>query len=53
MVHYRGITWNSADLFACKQACLMLIKMDVELSVLRTLDFGSLDVDGVFEEYYY
>ncbi len=49
--HYNGVSWNPADLIACKQACCILISRGIELYVLKTLNFGNLDVDGVYEEY--
>ena len=49
--NYNGVSWNPTDLIACKQACWVLIIRGLELNVLRTLNFGNLDVDIVYEEY--
>ena len=49
---YSNVTWNFRDLIACKQACEILIKQGLGLDTLKTLNFGNLDVESVYKEYF-
>lgn len=49
---YINVSWNPSDLLECRQACEILIRDGLGLDTLRTLNFGSLDVDSVYEEYF-
>ena len=49
---YINVSWNPSDLLECRQACEILIRDGLGLDKLRTLNFGSLDVNGVYEEYF-
>lgn len=49
---YNDVTWNPQDLLASKQACEILINRGLGLDTLKTLNFGNLDVDSVYREYF-
>lgn len=46
------VFWNSEDLIASKNACIMLINDGYSLDELLEMDFGNLDVVGVWNEYW-
>jgi hypothetical protein len=48
---YKGISWNKEDLISSKQALLILLKEGISEEEIHTLDFGSLDVDAIIDEY--
>lgn len=47
---FNGVSWNTQDLIGCKQAFCILYNEGVNLEVLKTLDFGCLDIASVCEE---
>lgn len=49
---YSNVTWNFRDLLECRQACEILIKQGLGLDTLKSLNFGALDVDSVYREYF-
>lgn len=48
---YESWIWDSSDLIQCKNTLSSLLIEGHDESVIRGLDFGSLDVDGVIDEY--
>lgn len=50
MTSCNGISWDSQDLIACKQAFLIMIQDGWSLEDLKQLDFGNLDCDAVYDE---
>lgn len=51
METFEGITWNSEDLLSSKQALLILLNEGVSYETISDLNFGSLDVSSVIDEY--
>lgn len=50
-VEKNGVSWNTDDLFSCKNAFCMLLNMGFSFDELSELDFGNLDLFSVAEEF--
>jgi hypothetical protein len=49
-VSFKNWSWDTTDLIQCKNTLSSLLIEGHDESVIRGLDFGSLDVDGVIDE---
>ena len=47
---FGGCTWDTSDLFQCKQAFTVLRLKGFSFDELSELDFGGLDISSVEEE---
>ena len=49
---FEGFSWDPSDLIACKNMVFTMLLHGVKPKVIKTLDFGNLDIDSVISEFY-
>lgn len=50
--NFEGFSWNPSDLIECKNMVFTMLLHGIKPKVIKTLDFGALDIDSVISEFY-